>query len=114
MPTSIIIDDDTPILVELKPRPRERDVAKSEDLLRRSLESINNAMATIYTMSQRVAYTVRSIPISERPDKVEVEFGLKLTTDANAFVVAASVDAQVNVKLTRERKGDDSQEYSSD
>jgi hypothetical protein len=100
MQTTIIIDDDTPILVELKPRQGERDVARGDNLINTSTEAISNAMMTIYGMSRRVVRTVNAIPVIDRPDAVEVEFGLKLTTDANAFVVNAGVEAQVNVKLT--------------
>lgn len=102
MPITIIIDDDTPVLVELKPaRTRgEQDVAINvQDLFERSTQALNNAMAAIYGMSRRVVSTVKELPIAERPNEVEVEFGLLLKTDANAFVVNAGVEAQINVTL---------------
>lgn len=110
MPITIQIDDDTPVLVELKPVSRrgEQDVALSvQDLFERSTEALNNAMAAIYGMSRRVVSTVRELPLVERPDEVEVEFGLLLKTDANAFVVNAGMEAQIAVKLKWQRQAEE-------
>lgn len=102
MPITILIEDDTPVLVELKPAKirGEQDVAISvQDLFERSTQALNNAMAAIYGMSRRVVGTVKEIPLAERPDEVEVEFGLLMKTDANAFVVNAGLEAQITVTL---------------
>ena len=102
MPITILIEDDTPVLVELKPAKirGEQDVAISvQDLFERSTQALNNAMAAIYGMSRRVVGTVKEIPLAERPDEVEVEFGLLMKTDANAFVVNAGMEAQITVTL---------------
>lgn len=110
MPITIHIDDDTPILVELKPTTKrgEQDVAINlENLFERSSEAINNAMSTIGAMSSRVISTVKAIPLAERPDEVEVEFGLLLKTDANAFVVNAGMEAQITVKLKWQHETDE-------
>jgi len=110
MPITIQIDDDTPILVELKEIDAygEQDVAINiENLFERSTQAINNAMATIGAMSSRVMSTVNAIPLTDRPDEVEVEFGLVLKTDANAFVVNAGMEAQIKVTLKWQRQTDE-------
>lgn len=102
MPIEIFIDDDTPVLVELKPTKMrgEQDAAINvQDLFEKSTQALNNAMAAIYGMSRRVVNTVKEIPLTERPDEVEVEFGLLMKTDANAFVVNAGMEAQITVTL---------------
>jgi hypothetical protein len=45
--------------------------------------------------------------LAERPDEVEVEFGLLLKTDANAFVVNAGMEAQITVKLKWQHETDE-------
>lgn len=110
MTISIQIDETTPILVELKSVEEygERDVSINiENLFERSSQAINNAMATIGAMSSRVMSTVNAIPVTERPDEVEVEFGLLLKTDANAFVVNAGMEAQITVTLKWQRQSSD-------
>lgn len=110
MPIEIFIDDDTPVLVELKPAKMrgEQDASINvQELFEKSTQALNNAMAAIYSMSRRVVGTVREIPIAERPDEVEVEFGLLLKTDANAFVVNAGMEAQITVTLKWKRQNAD-------
>jgi hypothetical protein len=111
MTVTIQIDDDTPILVELieaSPQRGEQNVSRSfDDLFDKSSIAINNAMATIYGMSKRIVNTVKAIPLIERPDEVEIEFGLALKTDANAFVVKAGAEAQINVTLKWQRQNED-------
>jgi hypothetical protein len=93
------------IVVELKPGyGGEEDVALSfEDMVEKSRVALDNAMGTIRSMSQKVVKSVRSIPIVDRPSTIEVEFGLKLSSDSSAVVVAAGVEAQLNIKLVWDR-----------
>lgn len=110
MSITIVIDDDTPILVELKPNKRgEQEAAlNARDILEKSTEALNNAMAAVYGMSRRIVSTVKAIPLAERPDEVAVEFGLLLKTDANAFVVNAGMEAQIKVTLKWQHQTEDS------
>lgn len=114
MPTQIIIEDDAQILVELKGGRGVVDVARSDekDLAQKSAEAFNNAMATVYTVAKRTATTIRSLKIVDQPDTVEMTFGLKLTSEANALIVNAGVEAQIEVKLTwkNEEKKQDAEE----
>jgi hypothetical protein len=47
---------------------------------------------------------IKEIPISERPHKVEVSFGLKLTAEGGALIAKAGVQAAINVIMSWERK----------
>lgn len=106
MPTQITIDDDTPILVELRAGRGVVDVSRAneQELAQKSAEAFNSAMATIYTVAKRTATTIRSLKIVDQPDSVEMTFGLKLTSEANALIVNAGVEAQIEVKLVWDNK----------
>lgn len=87
------------ILVEFHQRSGLRQVALSApDAIARSTEAINQAMATIHGMAERLRSTVGQMSI--RPDGVEVEFGIKFDTEAGAVIAKAGIEASVNVKLT--------------
>ncbi|MFN3763514.1 MAG: CU044_2847 family protein, partial [Anaerolineae bacterium] len=43
--------------------------------------------------------------LSDPPDQVEVEFGLKLSAEAGAFLAAAGTEANYKVTLTWKREG---------
>jgi len=106
MSTKITIDDNTPILVELWSGRGVADVSRvnEQELAQKSAEAFNNAMATIYSVAKRTATTVRSLKVIDQPDSVEMTFGLKLTSEANALIVNAGVEAQIEVKLVWDNK----------
>lgn len=98
------------VMVELKQVDGEIDVAfTAEQVVEKSSMAIENALKTIQTMAQKVVNTISAIPLSERPTEIEVSFGIKLTSDATAFVVNAGVEAQINVKLGWTQKVKDEQ-----
>ena len=105
MNTQIVIDDDIPVIVELYQVRGIQDVAVTPDqLINVSRIALNNAMVSVHGMARRVISAMKSINYLDRPDAVEVKFGLKLTTDANAFVVNAGTEAQVEVTIKWEKK----------
>ena len=101
MPTQITLDDDTEILVELRQGRGVVDVSRGseKDIAEKSARAFNHAMATIHSVARRTAATIRALKVSEQPDQVEMSFGLKLTSEANALLVNAGVEAQIEVKL---------------
>lgn len=104
MPT-FTIDEHAPILVEFKPAAGVvRTALTPQDLTALSEKAIANAMNTIHGMARRVNDTISAIRLSERPSKVEVDFGLVLTAEAGALIASASTAASFNVKLTWERQ----------
>ena len=103
MPTQITLDDDTEILVELDQGKGRGviDVSRSneKDIAEKSAKAFNHAMSTIRRVAQQAVETVRSLDVVQQPNEVELAFGLKLTSEANALLVNAGVEAQINVKL---------------
>ena len=94
------IDEHAPILVEFAPAPGVMRTAlptSPADIAAESEKAIASAMSTIHALAQRVVATIDAI--SDRPNTVEVDFGLKLTAGAGALVASASTEASFIVKL---------------
>ena len=91
------------VLVELRNRDDiigTIDVSISpETLSEKSIEAVDYAMESVNVIAGKAINTVRSIPVTERPSEMEIEFGLKLTTDAKALIVNAGIEAHFVVKL---------------
>jgi hypothetical protein len=73
-----------------------------KELAEKSARALDSAMNTVQGMAHRVTETVRDIKLSERPDEVSVEFGLKLDAEAGAYIAKASGEAGFKVMLTWE------------
>ena len=94
------------ILVEFAPRPGVRQVSLAigaEDMAGKSAKALDKAMSTIRQMGNRVTKTIKSIEVVDRPNKVELEFGLKLDAEAGAYIAKASTEASFKVVLTWEQ-----------
>lgn len=101
--TTIVINEDMPVLVDLTPAPGAHKVAiTSKDIEKKSVEALNSAMNTIHQMATYIVDTMNSVSESTRPSKVEAEFGLKLTTEGNALIAKGGMEANINVTLTWE------------
>lgn len=96
------------ILVDLGPASGVRGVAITrEDLSKRSAEAVEKMMGTIRGMASKVVASIKKIKVSERPTKVEVEFGIKLTAEGDALVAKVGAETAVTVTLTWEHKIED-------
>ena len=103
--TESTIDKGTPILVEFAPSPGVRQVSLSPgDVAEKSAQALDKAMSTIRQMGHRVTETVKSIDVVDRPNKVELEFGLKLDAEVGAYIAKASTEAAFKVTLTWEQQ----------
>ncbi|MCQ3931053.1 MAG: hypothetical protein DPW16_11395 [Chloroflexi bacterium] len=93
--------DDVEILVELLGSGGVQDLSRinRKEFAERSAEALSNAMSTIREMAEYVVATMQSLNVVQRPDSIEINFGLKLTSDAKALVASASAEAQIGVKL---------------
>ena len=104
--------DETPpnipeIIVELRQGDGEEDVALNlTDVAEKSKIALDNALETIRGMALKVMQTIKIIPVVDGPDKIEVEFGLKLSSDTSAIIVSAGIEAQIKVKLCWDRNKD--------
>ena len=90
---------ETEVLVEfaVTEQPVLRSLPSPEVLAEKSSEALDSAMRTIRGMAERVTTSIQEL--AARPSEVEVEFGLKLGTEGNAFLAKAGAEAQLTVKL---------------
>ena len=98
--------EEYPILVDFSPAPGVRGVARisKEELVEKSKIAIETAMFTMRLMAARAVETIKKIKVSERPNKVEMEFGLTLDTEAGALVAKVGAEAAIKVTMTWEKK----------
>jgi hypothetical protein len=61
-------------------------------------ESFESALAPVTPAAE--ALIARLSGLSERPDEVTVEFGIKLTGTLNAIIASSAGEANISVKLT--------------
>ena len=99
-------DEQDVILVDFGSMAGVRGVASysAVDMYEKSDEAVEKAMKTIRAMAEKTVNTVKAIPVSERPSKVEVEFGIKFDIEAGAVVAKASAETAVKVTLTWEHQ----------
>jgi len=110
----IVTPEDYQILVEFSSmeqygvRQTTRGLGElPQELAEKSAKALDSALGAIQTVAHRVTETVRDIKIAERPNKVSVEFGLKLDAEAGAYIAKASTEAGFKVTLTWEHKDKD-------
>jgi hypothetical protein len=101
-----MFDEQDVILVDLAPTPGVRGVAvfSVSDLREKSAKAIENAMGTIRGMAAKVLDSIKKIKVSERPTKVEVSFGIKMTAEGEAMIAKVGAETAMTVTLTWERK----------
>lgn len=69
----------------------------TEELVEKSRQAIDKAMDTIQGMAAKTIAAAKKI--SEPPDAIEVEFGIKLDAEAGAMVAKAGTEASITVKM---------------
>jgi len=92
------VDPGPIILVEFDQKGLAKVTARPEDMAEKSARAVDRAMDTIQAMAARVAATVKGL--AEKPQEVEVDFGLKLDAVAGALIARTGVEASINVKIT--------------
>jgi hypothetical protein len=99
-------EDDDIILVEFQGESGLRSVSRdtADDLVEKSKLAIERSMKTVQRMAKKAVKTIQAIPVSERPDKVEFQFGIKMTGEAGALVAKAGAEAAITVTMTWEHK----------
>jgi hypothetical protein len=90
---------DEPILIEFTRGGGLQPVGKLDFnvLKEKSAQAIDHAMMTINKMGERITTTVNHM--TEQPNSVEVEFGLKFDVEAGVIIAKAGAEAGVTVKL---------------
>lgn len=103
VPDQFVIDENTVVLVEFSSETGGfREVSNSpEDIAQKSAEALGKAMDTIHHMARRVVAMIDQI--SDPPSQVEVNFGIKFSSEAGAVIAKAGMECGINVKLIWER-----------
>jgi hypothetical protein len=93
------------VLVDFTARPGSvRQVALSPaDVAARSARAVEQAMDTVRGMADRVRHTVESM--AERPESVEVEFGITFDVESGALIAKARAEAALTVRVAWGRGG---------
>ena len=97
-------EDDELILVEFEEVGVRAVSADPGEWLEKSQKAIDRSMTTVKRMAKKAVRTIKGIPISERPTKVEFQFGIKMTGEAGAVVAKAGAEAAITVTMTWEHK----------
>ena len=99
---------DGTILVELTEMPGEQEVSlSSSEMAAKSAEAFNNAMETLTYTAQRTVAAVSEL--YNRPSQIELEFGIKLDTEANAWIAKVHGEGNIQVRLTWQQQFDSEQ-----
>ena len=72
---------------------------RGEEVIEWSRNALDGAMGTIRGMAKKTVATIEQMKISERPNKVEVSFGITLKAEAGALLTKAGADAEITVTL---------------
>ena len=87
------------VIVEFADRPGLREVRLTgSDAAARSAEALRKAMSVIQAVTEDLHEAVNNLV--ERPDQIEVAFGVKFDTEIGAFVAKAGLEAAITVTLT--------------
>lgn len=99
------LQDGTSILVEVDETEAGGVVRASRagDAVQKAQKTFEDAMDKVRPAASAIIAKIRGL--HDSPDEVEVEFGLKLSADAGAFVASAGVEA--NYKVTLKWKKDE-------
>jgi hypothetical protein len=99
--TTFTVNKDVPILVEFTPQPGLKQTSRisPDNIAEKSMQAISNAMSAIYQMAQHTQGVIRALPVPERPSELEVEFNIKLTTEAGVLLAKAGAESTLHVKL---------------
>lgn len=97
-------EGDSSILVEVdEPEPeggmvqaaRSGEISKASQTFEAALERIKPAAGTIIAKLRSLA---------DPPDEIDVEFGLKLSVEAGAFIASTGTEANLKVRLNWKRR----------
>ena len=99
------LEDGGTILVEVDEPEIEAglvEAAIEDEIIARAQQSFEGALAIIRPTAATFVKNVKSI--ADKPDEIEVEFGIKLSAEAGAFLAAAGAEANFKITLTWKEK----------
>lgn len=93
------------VVVEVDESPRSGGTVRSlraGELTEKAKESFETALEKIRPSATAIITKLREL--TERPDEIGVEFGIKLSAEAGAFIASTGTEANFKVTLTWKRK----------
>lgn len=92
------LEDGSSIVVEIdEPETAGTVRASRGEALAKAKETLEEAFDKVLPVTKSVVEKLRSI--GNRPDEIEVAFGVKLTTTAGAVIASAAAEANFDVTL---------------
>jgi len=76
-------------------------IKKKPELEKKSIEVIDKAMDTIHKTADKVNTTIQMI--ENRPNHVEMEFGIKFDAEIGAIVAKVTTEASMTIKMVLEK-----------
>jgi hypothetical protein len=98
------LEDGTTVLVEVDGAERGSTMRGmgSTQLAEKATQTFEDALEKIRPAAGLVIAKLRDLSVP--PDQIGVEFGIKLSADAKAYIASASAEANFKVTLTWKRK----------
>ena len=90
------------IRIEVEPTEGLREASALKRATQIARDAFNDAMNTAKIISKGIIEQFDQVQGEARPDKVSLEFGIKLSSEAGALVAKASADAHFKINLTWE------------
>jgi hypothetical protein len=87
---------------EVEPEGGLERVSRPGEVAEKARQTFEAALETVKPAAQAIIAKVRSL--SDLPDEVQIEFGLKMTAQAGAVVASAGMEANYKVTLTWKRE----------
>lgn len=77
------------------------DISAADKIVETTSEAFKSALGSLGQLVQLLENSVGAMP--KRPNKIEMEFGAKLSTDCDLWIVSGAGEAEFKVKLSWER-----------
>ncbi|MBB2948920.1 class 3 adenylate cyclase [Actinoplanes lutulentus] len=92
------LDGGGTVFVEVSAAPGSlENVGRTTEIIGKASETLEQALAQIRPAAEAIRDSVRSL--AEPPDRVSVEFGVKVTAEAGVVVARATSEANFTVKM---------------
>jgi hypothetical protein len=103
--TRIPLENGGSILVETEPAPSTGGltrVSRPDGLVQEAKEKLETALAGIKPVAAAVMNTLKDI---NSPSEIEVEFGVKLSAEANVILSSTTMEGHFKITLTWKKAG---------
>lgn len=97
------LEDGSSIVVEVDEAESDygtMEVGRPSEVAEKAKQSFEHAIDKIKPVADAVLRKLRDL----QPDGLEVEFGVKLSAEAGAFLASAASEANFKIKMTWERR----------